>query len=100
MTATFNSDCLELADCVVVDVQCDYAKQSLGNMKTGEADMAALEVTIRTIGERIPPKMPRAHRDDRRARHHRVRGVADSQEGVRGARAERANRCWRTASSV
>src|SRR5206468_7035100 len=46
LTATFNSDCLELADCVVVDVQCDYAKQSLGNMKTGEADMAALEATM------------------------------------------------------
>ena len=56
LTATFNSDCLKLADCVVVDVQCDYAKQSLGNMKTGAADMAALEVTIRTIGERIPAK--------------------------------------------
>ncbi len=56
LTATFNSDCLKLADCVVVDVQCDYAKQSLGNMKTGEADMAALETTMRTIGEKISPK--------------------------------------------
>ena len=26
LTATFNSDCLKLADCVVVDVQCDYTK--------------------------------------------------------------------------
>jgi len=56
LTATFNSDCLKLADCVVVDVQCDYAKQDLGKMKTGEADMAALEATMRTIGEKIPPK--------------------------------------------
>jgi len=56
LTATFNSDCLQLADCVVVDVQCDYAKQDLGNMKTGEADMAALEATMRTIGEKIPPE--------------------------------------------
>ena len=54
-TATYNSDCLKLADCVVVDVQCDYAKQELGNMRTGEADMAALEATLRSIGERIPP---------------------------------------------
>ena len=30
LTATYNSDCLELADCVVVDVQCDYAKQRAG----------------------------------------------------------------------
>jgi UDP-N-acetyl-D-mannosaminuronate dehydrogenase len=55
LTATFNSDCLKLADCVVVDVQCDYLKQDLGNMRTGETDMAALEETLRTIGERIPP---------------------------------------------
>ncbi|NMD35417.1 MAG: GDP-mannose dehydrogenase, partial [Planctomycetes bacterium] len=30
LTATYNSDCLKLADCVVVDVQCDYTKQDLG----------------------------------------------------------------------
>ena len=53
LTATYNSDCLKLADCVVVDVQCDYAKQELGNMRTGETDMAALEATLKTIGERI-----------------------------------------------
>ena len=55
LTATFNSDCLALADVVVVDVQCDYLKRDLGNLKTGEADMAALEATMRTIGERIRP---------------------------------------------
>ncbi len=55
LTATFNSDCLSLADCVVVDVQCDYLKRDLGNMRSGEADMAALEATMRTIGEKIPP---------------------------------------------
>lgn len=53
LTATYNSDCLKLADCVVVDVQCDYKKKELGNMKTGEADMAALEATMKTIGEKI-----------------------------------------------
>ena len=55
LTATFNSDCLKLADCVVVDVQCDYKKKDLGRMKTGEVDMAALESTMRTIGQKIPP---------------------------------------------
>jgi len=55
LVATYNSDCLKLADCVVVDVQCDYSKQELGNMKTGEAEMTALEATMRTIGERIEP---------------------------------------------
>lgn len=53
-TATHAADCLKLADVVVVDVQCDYAKQDLGDMRTGETDMAALEATLRTIGERIP----------------------------------------------
>ncbi len=55
-TATFNSDCLALADCVVVDVQCDYTKVELGNMRTGEAEMSALEATMRTIGEKIRPE--------------------------------------------
>jgi nucleotide sugar dehydrogenase len=54
--ATYNHDCLKLADCVVVDVQCDYAKQDLGNMRTGETDMAALEASMKTIGENIPPE--------------------------------------------
>ncbi len=56
LTATYNSDCLALADCVVVDVQCDYTKHHLGNMKTGEAEMSALEATMRTIGEKIGPE--------------------------------------------
>jgi nucleotide sugar dehydrogenase len=55
LVATYNSDCLKLADCVVVDVQCDYTKHHLGNMCTGEAEMTALEATMRTIGERINP---------------------------------------------
>lgn len=54
LIATFNSDCLQFADCVVVDVQCDYSKNELGNMRNGEADMAALEATMKTIGEKIP----------------------------------------------
>lgn len=53
--ATFNSDCLKLADVVVVDVQCDYSKTDLGNMRTGDTDMAALEASMRTIGDTIPP---------------------------------------------
>ena len=56
LTATYNPDCLALADCVVVDVQCDYSKHHLGTMKTGEAEMAALEATLKTIGEKIQPK--------------------------------------------
>ncbi|MHC4184868.1 MAG: nucleotide sugar dehydrogenase [Planctomycetota bacterium] len=56
LVATYNSDCLKLADCVVVDVQCDYTKKDLGNMRTGKAEMSALEATIGTIGEKVPPE--------------------------------------------
>lgn len=56
LTATFNSDCLAWADCVVVDVQCDYTKNELGNMRNGEAEMSALEATMRTLGEKIQPE--------------------------------------------
>ncbi len=55
LIATYNSDCLTLADCVVVDVQCDFVKRDLGNMKTGQTDMHALEATIRTLGDKIQP---------------------------------------------
>ncbi len=56
LTATFHNDCLKFADCVVVDVQCDYQKNSLGDLRTGQVEMAALEATTRTIGEKVPPR--------------------------------------------
>lgn len=56
LVATFHQDCLKLADVVVVDVQCDYVKHDLGDLSTGEVDMRALEATLRTIGELVPPK--------------------------------------------
>jgi UDP-N-acetyl-D-glucosamine dehydrogenase len=56
LVATYNDDCLKLADCVVVDVQCDYTKNDLGNMRTGRTEMGALEATIKTIAEKVPPE--------------------------------------------
>ena len=56
LVATYNSDCLKLADCVVVDVQCDYTKNDLGNMRTGKVEMSALEATMKTIGEKVSPE--------------------------------------------
>jgi len=53
LVATYNNDCLKLADCVVVDIQCDYTKHQLGNMCDGGVEMTALEATMRTIGEKI-----------------------------------------------
>jgi UDP-N-acetyl-D-glucosamine dehydrogenase len=54
LIGTYNNYCLELADCVVVDVQCDYIKRDLGQLRTGQTDMAALEATMKTIGQKIP----------------------------------------------
>ena len=55
LTATFTYDVLSLADVVVVDVQCDYLKENLGNVKQGSADIAALENSLKIIGENINP---------------------------------------------
>jgi nucleotide sugar dehydrogenase len=55
LTATYNNECLKFADVVVVDIQCDYVKCELGNVRTGETDMAALESSMKTIGENIRP---------------------------------------------
>ncbi len=56
LVATYTNDCLKLADVVVVDIQCDYVKCELGNVRTGETDMAALEASMKTIGENIRPE--------------------------------------------
>jgi UDP-N-acetyl-D-glucosamine dehydrogenase len=54
LIATYTYDVLKLADVVVVDVQCDYLKEDLGNVRTGQTDMAALEVSLHVIAEHIP----------------------------------------------
>ena len=55
LTATFSYDALCLADVVVVDVQCDYFKEALGNCRKGSADIAALEESMKIIGEKVLP---------------------------------------------
>jgi nucleotide sugar dehydrogenase len=55
LTATYTYEALTLADCVVVDVQCDYFKEELGNCRAGHAEIAALEESLKVIAERIPP---------------------------------------------
>ncbi len=56
LTATFTYDALKLADVVVVDVQCDYLKESLGNVREGRADMTALEESLEIIAANISPQ--------------------------------------------
>jgi UDP-N-acetyl-D-glucosamine dehydrogenase len=56
LIATFTYDALTLADVVIVDVQCDFLKESLGNVKNGRADMEALEESLEIIGANIDPR--------------------------------------------
>jgi nucleotide sugar dehydrogenase len=56
LIATYTYDVLKLADIVVVDVQCDYLKEELGNVRNGQTDMAALEASLAVIAEHIPPE--------------------------------------------
>ena len=56
LTATFTYDALGLADVVVVDVQCDYLKEALGNIREGRADMDALEESLEIIAQHIRPE--------------------------------------------
>jgi UDP-N-acetyl-D-glucosamine dehydrogenase len=56
LTATYTYDALKLADALVVDVQCDFLKQELGNLRSGHADISALEESFKIIGEKVDPK--------------------------------------------
>jgi UDP-N-acetyl-D-glucosamine dehydrogenase len=55
MIATFTYDVLKLADVVVVDIQCDYLKDELGNVESAHADMKTLEESIGIIADHIDP---------------------------------------------
>src|SRR5512137_2763725 len=54
LLATYNDEVLSLADVVVVDVQLDFLKSELGNCRSGEVEMAALEESFETIARRVP----------------------------------------------
>ncbi len=56
LIATYTYDVLKLADIVVVDVQCDYLKEKLGDVRNGQTDMAALEASLHVIAENITPE--------------------------------------------
>ena len=56
LVATYTYDALRLADVVVVDVQCDYFKETLGNVRQGHADIKALEESLKVIGDKIAPE--------------------------------------------
>jgi nucleotide sugar dehydrogenase len=56
LIATYTYDVLSLADVVVIDVQCDYLKADLGDVRTGRTEMAALESSFEIIAEHIRPE--------------------------------------------
>ncbi len=56
LIATYTFDALRLADVVIVDVQCDYFKETFGDVRQGHADIAALEDSLKIIGEKISPE--------------------------------------------
>ena len=55
LVATYVYDVLRLADAVIVDVQLDYAKNELGNVRNGHVDMVALEESFDVIARHIKP---------------------------------------------
>ncbi|HBE44882.1 MAG TPA: GDP-mannose dehydrogenase [Deltaproteobacteria bacterium] len=55
LTASYTYDVLSLADVVIVDVQLDYTKKDLGNVRTGHVEMTALEESFDIIAHRIKP---------------------------------------------
>jgi len=54
LIATFSYEALTHADVVVVDVQCDYSKAALAEVTSGTVEMAALEDSLKIIGENVP----------------------------------------------
>jgi len=56
LTASFTYKAISLADVVVVDVQCDYVKESLADVGTGYVQMEDLERALEIIGEEIRPE--------------------------------------------
>jgi len=55
LTATYTYDALKLADVLVLDVQCDFLKEELGNLHSGYVEMGALEESFKIIGKLIEP---------------------------------------------
>ena len=55
LTATYTYGAFCLADVIVVDVQCDYFKETLGDCRQGHAEIAALEESLKILGEKIQP---------------------------------------------
>ena len=56
LVATYVYDVIKFADVVIVDVQLDYAKNELGNVRNGHVEMSALEESFEIIAKFIKPE--------------------------------------------
>jgi UDP-N-acetyl-D-glucosamine dehydrogenase len=55
LTATYTYDALKFADILILDVQCDFVKEDLGNLQSGHVAMDAIEESFKIIGRLIKP---------------------------------------------
>lgn len=55
LVATYIYDVLQFADVVIIDVQLDYQKNELGNVRNGQVEMVALEESFEVIARHIKP---------------------------------------------
>ena len=55
LTATYTYDALRFADVLIVDVQCDFVKEGLGDLQSGYVEMGAIEESFKIIGGLIEP---------------------------------------------
>jgi len=55
LTATFTYDALTFADVLIVDIQCDFLKEELGNLRSGRAEISALEESFKIMAGKINP---------------------------------------------
>jgi nucleotide sugar dehydrogenase len=55
LTATYTYDALRFADVLVLDVQCDFVKEGLGDLQSGYVEMGSIEESFKIIGKLIEP---------------------------------------------
>jgi nucleotide sugar dehydrogenase len=55
LTATYTYDALRFADVLVLDIQCDFVKEGLGDLQSGYVEMGSIEESFKIIGKLIEP---------------------------------------------
>jgi UDP-N-acetyl-D-glucosamine dehydrogenase len=55
LTATYTYDALKFADVLILDVQCDFVKEGLGDLQSGYVEMDGIEESFKIIAKFIEP---------------------------------------------